>query len=393
MSYPNTLDVFANPGPTTNMDDPGYEGDVLMTQVQDAVEAVENRTGAIATAGTEQDYVLFGNAAGASYAEPLGRPNDLINGRFDLWPAATSITVDGWLAGLWYAKRGSGGAPAFTVSRQAHALNDVVGEPRYFVRFSQTAQATSVPPTLEQPLPGVRRRANSQVTVSFWAACSSGTVVVTPRFRQVFGTGGSPSAEVDTDGSAITVTTTRQRFVRTLIVPSLSGKTIGTTADTDYVSLQLRFPLSSTYTVDIDQIKLEPGATASAFEPGSAEEEQRRLDLYFERVLGWATNAVVWQGAAVNTNDVRFLATFAKKWKVVPTSGITFSANADFSVLNNTFTAADSGTLSTASAGPDRAQCRMNTIGAGVTLTTGDIVYVRFNSTSAYMDVDARIVP
>lgn len=215
--------------------------------------------------GVALPKVRLTDDAGLGLNDVFARPNKLRNARFDHWTAGASFSADGLTADEWRASKGTGGSPAMTVSRQAHALADIPGEPPYFYRHQQTAQATSTPPYLEQRLDDVRQEANQYVTVSGWIRCGTGSVVVTPRASQVFGTGGSPSATVDTDGSTITATTTWTRFVRRIQVPSVAGKTVGSNADS-YLAVQLRGPLSSTWTLDFSQLKVERGQAATEFE-------------------------------------------------------------------------------------------------------------------------------
>jgi hypothetical protein len=84
---------------------------------------------------------------------------------------------------------------------------------------------------LSQPVENVRRLANKTVTVSFWAHASSGTPKVGVGFRQFFGTGGSPSAFVDLNATAVTLSTTPARYSITTTLPSIAGKTLGTNND------------------------------------------------------------------------------------------------------------------------------------------------------------------
>jgi len=44
-SYPSSLDTLANPGPTTEMDDTGYELDVVIGRIHDILEALETKLG------------------------------------------------------------------------------------------------------------------------------------------------------------------------------------------------------------------------------------------------------------------------------------------------------------------------------------------------------------
>ncbi|MGE3272687.1 MAG: hypothetical protein AB7P40_28365 [Chloroflexota bacterium] len=246
--------------------------------------------GLAAAVGSILGKVRLTDGAGLGLTDLLARRNLARNSRFDSWTGGTSFSASGATADGWYGNIGSGGTPAATMSRQAHTLGDVAGEPAYFYRHNQTAQATSTAPYLEQRYSDVRRESGQNLTISFYAKCSSGTVAVTPRASQNFGTGGSPSATVDTDGTAVTVTTTRTRYARTIAVPAITGKTIGSNADS-YLAVQLRFPLSSTYTVDIDEVKVERGEAATDIETP---------ELALERLLlGLLTNADIAAAAGI----------------------------------------------------------------------------------------------
>lgn len=216
--------------------------------------------------GSRLPNLRFNDGAGLGLADVFARPNEAGNPRFTWWTQATSVTADGIAADDWYVSKGTGGSPAFTVSRQAQTLGDVDGGGPYFLRFAQSALASSTAPFLEKRLTDVRRRANQKITISVRAKCSSGTVVCTPRASQNFGSGGSPSSTVNTDGSTFTVTTSLAWYTRTITVPAITGKTIGSTADTSYLAAQVRFPLSATYTVDVYEVKVERGEVATDFQ-------------------------------------------------------------------------------------------------------------------------------
>lgn len=188
--------------------------------------------------------------------------NLLINGGFDVWQRDTSFTATGYTADRWRADEAAG---AFTVNQQSFALGqtDVPGEPEFFLEYDMTSGSATAP-TLEQRVEGVRTLGGTPATLSFYAKVASGTLSVTPRLRQNFGTGGSPSADVDTDGSNITVTSSWQLFVVTINVPSISGKTLGNDGN-DYLSGMFVLPISSTFTLSVAQAKLEVGDGATAF--------------------------------------------------------------------------------------------------------------------------------
>lgn len=84
---------------------------------------------------------------------------------------------------------------------------------------------------MQQSVEDVRRLAGKTVTVSFWATASSGTPKLAISLDQVFGSGGSPSANVNGNGIAVTLSTTWARYQATISISSISGKTIGTNND------------------------------------------------------------------------------------------------------------------------------------------------------------------
>jgi hypothetical protein len=148
--------------------------------------------------------------------------------------------------------------------------------------YSQTAilgqSATGDYVQFAQKIEDVRTLAGQTATVSFWAKATAGTPKIAVTLRQNFGSGGSPSAQVNTNYGAITLSTSWTRYTATISVPSLSGKTIGTTANTS--SLQLLFWLSagSDYnsstgsiglnasTIQFWGVQVEAASTASNFQ-------------------------------------------------------------------------------------------------------------------------------
>lgn len=282
-TMPGAVDSLPRPTPITATNEGGgLNLSTVIDNLSDAIEATETVVGgSTGAAGTALTKVRLTNGTGLGLTDVFARRNLTRNGRFSFWTAATSVTADGTAADDWLITKGTGGSPAFTVSRQSHTPGDVPGEPPFFLRFLQSAQATSTPPFLYQWYNDVRREAGQNITISGWVKCAASTVVLTPSISQVFGSGGSPSATVSVNGSTITVTTTWTRFVRTIAVPSIAGKTIGTTAGSHYLQVAFAFPLNSTYTVDFSQLKIERGQAASEFDERDARIAAVLLDVTF----------------------------------------------------------------------------------------------------------------
>ena len=130
----------------------------------------------------------------------------------------------------------------------------------------------------QQSVEGVRTLAGEQVTLSFLAYASAGTPKVGIEMEQVFGTGGSPSAAVTSNNQAITLSTTPTRYIVTFTIPSIAGKTLGSTGN-DRLAVNLWLSSGSgTYAARASNIgiqnaifyftdiQLEAGPVATPFE-------------------------------------------------------------------------------------------------------------------------------
>ncbi len=99
---------------------------------------------------------------------------------------------------------------------------------------------------LSQFIEGVPRISNKTITVSFWVFALSGTPKIGVGVRQSFGTGGSPSTNVDMSGQSVTLTTAPVRYSLTFTLPSMAGKIFGSNAGTDYTRIAFAFSSGTT---------------------------------------------------------------------------------------------------------------------------------------------------
>ena len=222
-----------------------------------------------------------GSAAGnfsSSNGGPLaGFRNRIINGNFDIWQRGTSFTGNEYGADRWLHSRVG---TTHTVTREPFTLGqtDVPGEPTYYCRtvVSSVAGAANYA-NLVQFIEDVRTFAGQQVTVSFWAKVDS-TKNIAIELQQNFGTGGSPSATVTGIGTTkVSIGTSWQKVTVTATLPSLFGKTLGTTVN-NHLTLAIFFDAGSDFnartdslgqqsgTFDIAQVQIEPGPVATPFE-------------------------------------------------------------------------------------------------------------------------------
>ena len=124
-SYPAALDALANPGPTTETDDAGFELDIVVARLQNCIMAIEGKLG-IGTGGPPASAaVLRRTATGSSAWAPVA-PGDLAtNAAGQVWSkasaAAFSTTTTGW------GYDSSGLQQAFTLAKPALVIAIVEG--------------------------------------------------------------------------------------------------------------------------------------------------------------------------------------------------------------------------------------------------------------------------
>lgn len=234
--------------------------------------------------------------------------NVLINPWFRFWQRNTTFTTAASTftntADGWACAPGTGGG-IVTFGRVAHTLGQtsIPYEPPYYATWDQTTGGTT--PGLHQRVEDVRSFAGQIVTLWFMMNVSSGTLSVTPRIIQYFGTGGSPSANVTTDGTAVTVTTTPKIFTCQLVVPSITGKTVGTDLNTSCVRFGLVFPSATTFTAGIFCVGVTRGPFAVIEPPRPDGEElafcQRRVYKTFHPDTVPAQNSAIRVGALAYT--------------------------------------------------------------------------------------------
>jgi hypothetical protein len=231
-----------------------------------------------------------------------GMRNAIINGNFDHWQRGTSFTNSEYGADRWFNNRLG---TTHTVTRQAFTLGqtDVPGEPTYFYRavVSSVAGAGNYS-FLIQFIEDVRTFAGQQVTISFWAKADA-TKNIAVELVQGFGSGGSPSAAVNSIGTTkVSIGTTFQKVTVTATVPSISGKTLGTNTNSS-LGLFIWFDAGSNFnsrtdslgqqsgTFEIAQVQLEPGPVVTPFERRPIGTELALCQRYYD------TQGMVFRGA------------------------------------------------------------------------------------------------
>lgn len=256
-------------------------------------------------------------AGGAQWA--AGK-NKIINGDFRINQRAFTSTTSSAAYGFdrWQLSWG-GGTATYSAQTFTPGTAPVAGyEGINYARMVTSGQSAAGDyAQLVQPIEDVRTFAGQTVTVSFWAQAASGTPSVGIEMYQVFGSGGSPSAAVTAIGATKTaITTSWARYSVSFAVPSISGKTIGTTANTSYIALALWTSAGSTYnartgslgiqntTINFWGVQVEQGSTATAFQTatGTIQGELAACQRYFWQIAtGTGTTFALASAEATNT--------------------------------------------------------------------------------------------
>lgn len=237
----------------------------------------------------------------------LDPENRIINGAFDFWQRGTSQTAIGYGSADRWLNNTSGGT--VTMSRQTFTLGDTLGSnsPTFFLRHSVSGQTLAASfAVVQQRIEGVRSYAGQTITVLGWARRSSGSGNMAVEGFQSFGTGGSPSANVNAiNPTTITLTSSWTAFAATLTVPSVSGKTLGTDNNDFFMvnfwtsagsDLNARTNSLGLQTIGVDlwgiHIKLGTHTTAAAalYKAPELQPELARCQRYYEKSYDLTTN-------------------------------------------------------------------------------------------------------
>ena len=297
-----------------------------------------------------------------SSSEDVNSENRIINGDMNVWQRATSGTANGYTAADRWSNQVIGGT--VTQSRQAFALGDALGviQPTYFLRQSISGQTlASHRAVTVQPIEGVRSYAGQTITVLGWVKVASGTANMAVEAEQSFGTGGSPSANVNgISSTTVALTTSWSPFAVVMAIPSVSGKTLGS-GNNDYLALNFWTSAGSdwnartnslglqTIGVDLWGIHIRVGtwtaADAALYRPRDPGTELALCQRYYEVIAGQMI------GTAFSSTSLDFSSSFrvtkrANPNMVVTTFGSWLAGNTSGTVTAGTFLAPSVSTYS-----------------------------------------------
>lgn len=259
---------------------------------------------------------------GASY----GKRNRFINGGFDIWQRGAGPHVRGSLNGTADNWIGRADGSSVSVTREPF-LATPAGlynhNPQFFLRGVVTSVVgAGNRASIAQHIEDVTTFAGQTVTFSFWAKADA-PKNVSVELYQSFGTGGAPSAPVSAIGVLkIPITTTWTRYSQTITVPSVYGKTFGTTHNGALLCV-VWLDAGSNFdsrtnslghqagTFDFWGMQIEAGSVATPFEAIPYQDELFACQRYYVRFSGTSESIYAPLGfgqQATTTNSRVFVA-------------------------------------------------------------------------------------
>ena len=293
------------------------KGDLIAGTAADTVNRLAvgaNGETLVADSSTSTGLRYQGNfAAGKNY---------VINGDLGIWQRGTTFTNVS--ASFQYtADRFQAGANAatttHTITRQSFTPGaaPVAGyEGKFFYRSTLTNIGSATAISTYNKIEDVQTLAGQTATFSFWAKADSARNL-NYTIEQNFGSGGSATVSLSSTNS--TLSTSWTRYSVTVAVPSISGKTIGSSS---YLLISFNQAVANGSVLDIWGVQLEAGSVATAFQTatGTIQGELAACQRYYYRQGGDAPFQGMALGVATSTTNGSVQVALPVQMRVAPTS-------------------------------------------------------------------------
>ena len=262
-----------------------------LTDIPAAIAAIDGLT----PAANKIPYYTASDA-GALADLPSGY-NYIINPSFEVNQrgVASVNTQSAFAVDMWKNAVGGTSPAQNTLSQQAFIVGqtDVPGEPTNYIRCVTVAGGSDNSfAGVATRIESVKTLAGQTATISFWAKADAARQIAV-NIYQIFGGGGSSA--VGTAGQKVTLSTTWTKFTLTFSIPSISGKTIGTS---HYMYPVFWTECGATYntesnslghqsgTFEFANVKLEAGSVATPFVVPTYADELRKCQRYCKALGG-----------------------------------------------------------------------------------------------------------
>jgi len=220
-----------------------------------------------------------------------GTKNLIINGAMQVWQRGTSSSSTGYnTADRWYLNL-SGGSATASQGIFADGQTAVPDNPQFYMALNVTTGNDNC--GWQYRREGTWQFANDVYTLSFWAKSA------TPRVMTVSSDSYDASANVDSahtiSPSTFTPTSSWQKFTFNITHSNMSG--LGSYANADWTRISINQgsdTSSAAWKLDLAQVQLEKGSTATPFENRSYGDELARCQRYCYVITGgndWHTYA------------------------------------------------------------------------------------------------------
>lgn len=316
----------------------------------DLIAASSNDTPARLAVGANGEYLVADSttATGLRWQGDFAAgKNKFLNGDFSVNQRnfVSSTTSGTYGFDRWFTES-TGGTVTSSAQPFTAGTAPVAGyEGTNFLRVLTASQsAVNNYAAFDQRIENVRTFAGQTITLSFWAKAASGTPKVSVEMIQDFGSGGS--SRVNTAASAATtISTSWARYSVTIAIPSISGKTVGTSsylelflwvsAGTNFTSRTNSIGLQNN-TFDFWGLQIEAGSIATPFQTatGTVQGELAACQRYFELVAyaagspsGVTVPAIVYTSSVAAIGFIQYQPKRSTPTITTPTTTMRFISN------------------------------------------------------------------